>query len=178
MRRARFVAPPIVAATLAACGGSSAPPTVAKRETPAEHIHRIGTVWEERTAADGFMSPPSDIDRFRIESRMELTIGDPAATTAKELVERTETFTMRNGRTYHCSATASTTARVAYAWRGTQPELRLDSPAVLLARRCAEPGYPYPEKRLDPATVTFVLRDDRLVAVEPPLAKSVLVPIR
>jgi hypothetical protein len=167
----------MIATVLSACGGAPPPPPVIAHETAGDHIARIGTVWEERTAAEGFMSPPSDLSTFRIESTATITI-DPTAPSAKQTVGRTERFTMRSGQVFHCTSEATVVSSTSYAWREGEATLTLGTPSVTLQRRCDEQGYPHPEKRLEAATMQYALRGDRLVAIVPPLSKSVLLPIR
>jgi len=51
------------------------------------------------------------------------------------------------------------------------------APAASLQRRCKEPGFPLTSKRIPELNATYVLRGDRLVAIEPVTLRSSLLPV-
>lgn len=168
----------LVAVTLplaAGCGAGQAPPPQTLRETPAESILRIGRVWQARESETGFMSAPSPIATFQNDVVSRLTLADQAA--AREKLEYADRFTLRDGRVASCDAVLEQEIAVAYGMKGGLPAIELEWPTARPERRCDLPGFTPPVLERRAGRARFVLRDDRLVGVEPPAEKRSFIPV-
>lgn len=139
------------------------------------HLRRIGTVWQEDTRGEGFLeNDPSGIAFYRIRSSIRVDLGDRPA----ETVKRDEFFRMRNGAEFQCQAEGNIEVSADYAWNGTEVRVRIDNRPARLVRSCRPSGFPQPTKDIGASSTTFALRHDKLVAVSPPRARSVLIPVQ
>jgi hypothetical protein len=164
-----------VAALLAGCGGGQAPPPQTLRESPAEGILRIGRVWQARESETGFMSAPSPIATFQSDVVSHLTLA--AQGPAREKLEYSERFSLRDGRVANCATTLEQEVRLAYGLKGGVPAIELEWPQARPSRACDLPGFSAPVLERRAGRARFVLRDDRLVGVEPPGEKRSFIPV-
>jgi hypothetical protein len=166
-----------LAALALSCGGSSRqPPPTPLRESPAEGILRIGRVWEARENETGFRTAPSPIATFQTQVVSRLTLGAGAAP-AQASVRYDDRFTLRDGRIANCSVSFELPASLAYGLKAGMPAIELQWSAARLPRTCDLPGFSAPELEHPAGRSRFVLRDDQLVAIEPPSEKRSFIPV-
>lgn len=179
MRRARglvaSVALSSAALLVAGCGGGQAPPPATLRESPAEGILRIGRVWQASESEKGFMSAPSPVATFQSDVVSRLTLAEKGP--ARERLEYSERFTLRDGRVASCSTTVEHDAPVAYGLKGGVPAIELEWPAARQSRACDLSGFAPPLLERRAGRARFVLRADQLVGVEPPGEKRSFIPV-
>lgn len=158
-----------------ACGGGGeAPPPPPKRLTAEERILQVGKTWEETTLAEGYLNEP-DITFLRATDRMTLQL-QQGARVALATFDRKELIRTPQAREFHCKVSGVAQAAVNFAWRVNEASLTVRVPAVSLRRACNESGYPHPTRVIDQLSAVYVLRGDRLVAVDPSTLHSVLLP--
>jgi hypothetical protein len=163
---------------LASCGGSEATvrPVVPHLD-PEKQLLRIGTVWEERSVDEGFLeNDPQKISFFRIETVLRVTVSPGGK--VSEAIERAELFRTRAGTEFHCAAKGVVAGRATYTRVGDEVRVALENAEASLPRECREPGFPVGGKALPRATTVFALRNERLVAIDPPLSRAVLLPLQ
>jgi hypothetical protein len=165
----------VAALLIVGCGGSQAPPPVAQRESPAESILRIGRVWQARESETGFMSAPSPVATFKSDVLSRLTLADRGP--GREQLEYSDRFTLRDGRVASCASTLEQEVPVAYGLKGGLPAIELEWAAAQPKRACDVPGFTPPALERRAGRARFVLRDDRLVGVEPPGEKRSFIPV-
>lgn len=158
-----------------ACGGrEAAPPPVAIQETPADEILRIGQRWSAATQQRGLLSPPSPISVFvvREESRIELT---PDSARERLIIE--EELELRDGGTLVCQARFDHSLGLRWGRREGEAAVELRRPVLRGTRACQGGRHPEPELERPGGAVRFVLRSDKLVAVDPPVEDREYVPL-
>lgn len=173
MRRAGIAAAALL--LTGGCGATPASPPQTLRESPAESILRIGRVWQARESETGFISAPSPIATFKSDVLSRLTLAEQGP--AREKLEYNDRFTLRDGRVASCATTFEQEASVAYGLKGGAPAIELEWPAARPSRACDLPGFVAPVLERRPGRARFVLRDDRLVGVEPPGEKRSFIPV-
>lgn len=160
----------------AGCGsGPEGPPPAVPREEAMTRLRRIATRWTESLIEESRIeNDPNGIASFsvRIERTLELGPG----TEAREIVLRDETFRTVTGGAFHCSAQGIVPVVARAAWDRGLIRLTVDSDAALLQRSCREPGFPVLAKRMGPRSTVYLLRGERLVAIEPATARNELLP--
>ncbi len=162
---------------LSACGGGDAAPRTVAVEDPEAHLLRIGSVWEERGLEEGFLeNDPQGIAFYRVESVSRVTFVRGGA--ARQAITRHELFKTKAGAEHHCESTGTVEARVAYRREGHELRVVLENGEAALPRSCREPGFPVPAKRVARGTTVFALRSERLVAIDPPRSRAVLLPVQ
>jgi hypothetical protein len=143
-------------------------------EDPGVKVRSIATVWQELSVDEGvFDRDPHGVEKYRIETLVRLELAEGGA---REVVSRDEVFRMRDGREFHCKAAGAVPVRVRYRREREEIRLDLDNDATALRRSCREPGFPVLVKEVPGASVTFVLRAERLVAIEPAHLRATLLP--
>ena len=158
-----------------ACGGAEGPaPRVF--EDPGVKVRSIARVWQELSVDEGvFDRDPNGVERYRIETRISLELGEGSA---REVVTRDELFRMRDGREFHCKTQGVVPVRVRYRREREEIRLDLDNDATALRRSCREPGFPVLSKEVPGASVTFALRSERLLAIHPAQVRATLLPVQ
>lgn len=174
MRRAAPLAS-LAALLVVACGGSQASPPVTARESPAESILRIGRVWQARESETGFMSAPSQVATFQSDVASRLTLAEQGP--AREKLEYSDRFSLRDGRVANCASTLEQEVSLAYGLKGGVPAIELEWAAARPPRACDLPGFVPPVLERRAGRARFVLRDDRLVGSEPPGEKRSFIPV-
>jgi hypothetical protein len=165
-------------ALLAACGGGeTVVRPVVPREDPEKHLLRIGTLWEERSLDEGFLeNDPQGISFFRVETVLKIKLEGGGK--ASEAIERIELFRMRSGGEFHCEARGTVDARAVYSRAGDELRVAIENGEAALPRSCREPGFPVPGKNVSRGNTVFALRAERLVAIDPPRSRAVLLPLQ
>jgi hypothetical protein len=169
----------LVATTLfhtSGCGpGAREVPAPSVYEDPGERVRAIARVWQETTVDQGFLEgDPNGVVSFRIESRVRVELDKDGR--AREQVVRQELFRMRDGREFHCVAEGVVAGAARYRRQRDEIRVDLSNGGGKLPRRCQEPGFPVLSKDVPPAKVTFALRSERLIAVDPPHVRATLLP--
>lgn len=165
-----------LALALSACGGGEAAPRTVATEDPV-HLLRIGAVWEERGLEEGFLEDdPQGVAFYRVESVSRVTFVRGGA--ARQAITRHELFKTKAGAEFHCESTGTVEARAAYRREGRELRVALENGEAALPRSCREPGFPVPAKRVARGTTVFALRSERLVAIDPPRSRAVLLPVQ
>lgn len=161
---------------LSACRKEEPPPLApVVRETPADEIRRIGVVWQSVSERKGIQSPPSKISTFqhRLSSMLRL---EPGQHIVEKLIVD-EALQLRDGGKFVCRAEGQVNVRIVYGRRSGEAMVQLERPPVRLERACDPPSFPDPQVEIPGGVARFVLRGDRLIAVEPPLEKREYLPI-
>lgn len=163
------------AATLLACGGpeEAAPPPVAV-ETPADEILRIGERWTSTAEERGLLSPPSPISVFVVREVSEITL---ARQSAQEELVIEEQLELRDGGALRCQTRFEHPLGVRWGRREAEAAVELRRPALRGARTCEGGSHPEPQLERTGGAARFVLRSDKLVAVEPPVDDRVYIPL-
>jgi hypothetical protein len=176
--RARSVTSAIPAALsvalLSACGSSATPPPRVQHEDPSAHVRRVASVWHEEIEEEGLPDGDPEVAFFRIHADLRVELG--AEGRAREAIERKELFRMRDGFEFHCAVKGVIDAHAQYETVRGEIHLALVNPAARLARECREPGFKKTWKDVPAGSTTFALRSDRLIAVDPPRARNILLP--
>lgn len=146
------------------CGGAQkGPPPTPEKQTAAQEVLRIGSVWTNVKPENGILSPPSKISTFNNSRKSELTLSETSATEHLTLVESLE---LRDGSQVECRTEVEHALAMRWGRREGEAALELVRPPLNLSRSCTglHPNGPVvePSRR-----VLFVLRSDNLVAVEP-----------
>lgn len=179
--QARFIGewlPALIAgATLAlGCGAGEPPPRVPIQVLgPEDEILSVSSSWESRQRDKELRSEPSSISVYEVSevSRLEFVSG---ASVASELLALEEVFLMRNGQSFRCRSEQRFEVAVRFAPKGEEPAVQVQRPAATLTRVCEPPGFPEPMLSLPARISRFVLRDEQLVAFDPPLEKRLFLP--
>ncbi len=152
------------------------PPSEVLAETPEDEILRVGTRWQATDEARGFQSPPSPISVFdtRVQSVLVFERGQKSIV---ESLTASEDFELRDGSRVHCEGSVELHTRVLYGRRQGEAAIQLERPRVRIPRRCSGGTPPDAALSVPRSVARFVLREDQLIAVEPPLEKRVYLPI-
>jgi hypothetical protein len=150
--------------TQSGCGGGQerveAP---VQNESASDEIRRVATTWTNATPAKGILSPPSPVSVFHTLRRSVITLAPEGA---REVLTVEEELEMRDGRKVRCSQGFEHPLVVRYGRKQGEAAVEVTRPPLSATRNC-EGTHPEPEFQ-EPARVTrFVLRSDRLIAVEP-----------
>lgn len=165
----------LVVGMLVGCGGAQEQgPEPPKKVRAEDRILLVGTSWQEATQSKGFPGQP-DIAFMQATDKMTVHLKAGARTALVDL-EREELLRTPQGQEFHCTVTGAIQAAVKYAWKLEEPALVLRVPSATLRRACKEPGFPNASKAFDALNATYVLRGDRLVAIDPPTLRSALLP--
>jgi hypothetical protein len=159
-----------------ACGGEApAAQTPVRQQTPEDEIQAIATTWEARFKDNGLRSEPSKISVFAVNglSTLTFTHGKPVA---REGLLLEETFRMRDGRQFVCRVEGVLQVQVRYFHKGEEPAVEVTRPVTELTRHCDQPGFPEPMVNIGSASSSFLLREEHLVAFDPPLEKRSYIP--
>lgn len=154
----------LAAASLLGCAGNKreveAP---VRQETPADEIRRVSNEWVYTAPTQGLLSPPSPISVFHTITRSVVTFRGEEA---HEELTIWEDLELRSGGTVRCANKFSHPLKVRWGRKNGEPAVEISRPALEGKRTCD--GI-HPEANFaEPARVArFVLRSDRLVAVEP-----------
>jgi hypothetical protein len=159
---------------LLGCGGGHKEveePT--RQETAAEEIRRIATTWSLTEPSKGILSPPSPVSVFHIVTRSVISL---APSGAKEELTVWEDLEMRDGSRVKCANKFSHGLGVRYGRKLGEAAVEITRPALGGLRTCEGGQHPDPEFRAAEKTARFVLRSDRLVAVEPATDGRIYIP--
>jgi hypothetical protein len=121
------------------------------------------------------MSAPSPVATFQSDVVSRLTLAEKGP--ARERLEYSERFSLRDGRVASCSTRIEHDAPVTYGLKGGVPAIELEWPAARLSRACDLPGFAAPVLERGAGRARFVLRADQLVGVEPPGEKRSFIPV-
>jgi hypothetical protein len=154
----------IAAAPMSGCAGGQRKAEVpVQKESPGDEIRRIATTWTNVDPAKGILSPPSPISVFHTSTRSVITLKSGQAHETLTIEEELE---LRTGATVRCSQRFEHPLGVRYGRKLGEAAVEITRPRLSAVRSC-EGAHPEPEFR-QPARVTrFVLRSDRLVAIDP-----------
>jgi hypothetical protein len=160
-----------------ACGpGVAEPPSAPRRETPADEILRVAEVWQSTAHEKSLLSPPSPVSVADVNTESTVRFSRDGKQAKERLIFR-ERFQLHDGRTFECGASAELELGVAWGRRRGEAAVQLTRPAATVLRRCVPEGFG--DATLEPSAgpARFVIRADRLLAVDPPLEKRVYLPI-
>jgi hypothetical protein len=178
-QRARYaLSAVLLVGAISGCGGNAqVAQGPVRQQTPEEEILSIGSSWEARYQDNGLRSEPSKISVFALRglSALDLTQGQPIA---HESVVLEETFKMRDGRQFGCRAEGVLQVQVRFFRKGEEPAVEVTRPDVALARHCDQPGFPEPTVSVGNNKSSYLLREEQLVAFEPPLEKRSYIPVQ
>lgn len=177
-RGRRLVRAALVGAWLAAvgCGPSEEGRVHVKHEDPAVHVLRVASVWREIVEDEGIPAGEPEITFFRIRTEVRVELGAGGA--VREAIDRTELFRMRDGFEYHCLTRGVLPATARYEAIAGEIHVTISNVAARLPRECREPAFAKKSKDLPAGSTVFALRSDRLVAIEPARARTVLLPVQ
>ncbi len=160
---------------MAGCSGADKkPPPAPKTESSLDRIIAVGKSWTETNKAEGFIDD-SDIAFIRTTDQFVLRLKEGSRIGLVEIT-REELMRTRDGREFHCEVVGVVQASLRSDWKVGEPTLRVMTPEASLRRKCREPGINRPIKQFSPIDVTYVLRGDRLIAIEPARSRSSLLP--
>jgi hypothetical protein len=160
---------------LSSCGPTNdKPPEPPKRASAEERILSVGRTWQESTRSEGFIND-AEIAFMRATDKVSLRFEDGSRTALAD-VEREELIRTPAGREYHCTVSGAVKAVVKFSWRGDEAAMMVKVPASTHRRVCKETGFPRAARQFEPLNAIYVLRGDRLVAVDPPTSRSSLIP--
>lgn len=148
-----------------------------QRETPADAITRIGTVWEASLDDKGFKSPPSKLAVFRVQQRSQIKIR-PSHTEADEELFVIETYDLRDGSQIKCESATKLTVQVRFGRKDDEPALSVTRPPFRVARHCTPLDPPETAWQAETGEARFVLRGDQLAPFAPALEKRVYLPLQ
>lgn len=163
---------------LVACASEPPPPPApVQQQGPDAEILAIGSVWESRSQENGLRSEPSPVSVFTVNelSSIAFTAGEPSAT---ESLVVSESFRMRDGRTFECHSEGTVGVQVRYFRKSGEPAVQITWPPVQLPRNCAQPGFPEPVMQRGGGSSSFLLRAERLSGFDPPLEKRSYIPVQ
>jgi hypothetical protein len=137
---------------------------------------RVAKVWQATAHDKSLRSPPSPVSVAEVGTQSTVHFS-PDGKRATESLLVSERFEMHDGSEFQCETRGKLELGVSWGRRRGEAAVELARPAVMLARRCTPAGFD--DAALEPAAgpARFVKRDDRLVAVEPPLEKRVYLPL-
>jgi hypothetical protein len=160
------------------CGpGEPVKRPVVPREDPEKHLLRIGKIWQERSLDEGFLeNDPQGMAFFRIETLTKVTFSPGGK--AEETIARTEYFKTKSGAEFHCEAKGVVPAVVTFSRTPEEIRVSIENGEASLPRTCREPGFPVGGKQIPRGRTVFALREERLVAVDPPRSRAVLLPMQ
>ena len=165
-----------VALLLCGCGPKNEPPPQAPKHASAEErIRLVGTAWREMSQTEAYLEQ-KDVAWMRATDQFTLHLGERGLTGLVD-IQRTELMRTPQGTEYHCTVAGAVQAALTFEWRMEQPIVTVRAPSAVLRRRCKEPGFPIPTKQSPALNVTYALRGDRLVAIDPPTLQSSLLPV-
>jgi len=168
----------LIASSLASCGGGPPPEApVVQSVGPEDEILAVSSEWESSQGDKGLKSEPSKVSVFESRQLSHVSFQRGSATAQEHLIVE-ENFRMRDGQTFVCRVELKTPLSVRFARRGPDPAVELTRPAANLLRQCDHPGFPEPTLVIPGAAARFVLRNEQLVAYEPPLEKRVFLPVQ
>lgn len=163
----------LLSATVIGCAGKTEEAQVpVQKETAADEVLRIGDEWESRVIDKGILSPPSKISVFATTTDSKIELSEAGGT--EQLVIK-EDIELRSGATVQCRTEFSHQLQVQWGRRQGRAAVELTRPALSGRRNC-QGMHPEPTLQKDAHRALFVLRSDRLVAVEPPLEDRVYLP--
>ncbi|MCH2109207.1 MAG: hypothetical protein MK135_07755 [Polyangiaceae bacterium] len=144
-----------------------------RRETPAEEILRIATTWSTSFEEKALLSAPSPLTFSNTRRESIITLDEKSAT--EELLVNEELGLRKGGKT-QCRAGTKTALKLRWGRFKGAAAVELIRPAIQLKRSCSVPA---PENRFveERKKVLFVLREEQLVAVKPPLENRVYQPM-
>lgn len=159
-----------------ACGPKNEPPPAPpKVESAEDRIRLVAKAWREMNQTEAFLQT-QDVAWMRATDQLTLHLPDHGPTGLVD-IERTELMRTPQGNEYHCKVAGAVQAALKFEWRLGEAVVTVRTPAAVLGRRCKEPGFPIPSKQSPALDITYALRGDRLVAIEPPTLRSSLLPI-
>lgn len=164
------------ALALLACGAPQEERVHVKHEDPGVHVRRIAKVWREIIDEEGIPSSEPEISLFRIRTEMRVELGEGGV--VREAIDRTELFRMRDGFEYHCVTRGVVPATAHYDNVLGEIRVTISNAAARIPRECREPAFAKKSKDLTAGSTVFALRSDRLVAIEPARARTVLLPVQ
>jgi len=165
----------LLAVSVLGCGGGQEKgPDSPKKADAQERILTVGAAWQEATQTEGYPNQP-EIAYLRATDRMTMRFRQGSREALVEL-EGDELIRTPQGREYHCKVDGAVRGTAKFAWRLEEATVAVHVPAAMLRRACREPGYPTAAKRFAALDATYVLRGDRLVAIDPPTFRSALLP--
>jgi hypothetical protein len=178
-RTARWVGVCLAASALSVLSGcgpkNETPPPPPKQASPEDRIRLVGKAWREMTQTEAYLQD-RDVAWMRATDQFTLHLGQGGVSAIVDF-ERTELMRTPFGTEYHCTVAGSVQAALKYEWRMGEAVLTVRAPQAVLKRRCKEPGFPIATKKSPALDVTYALRGDRLVAIDPPTIRSSLLPV-
>lgn len=132
--------------------------------------------WQSTAHEKSLLSAPSPVSVADVDTESALRFS-PDGTGATETLVVRERFELHDGRKFECDSRAELQLGIAWGRRHGEAAVELTRPATVLSRRCVPEGFA--DATLEPAAgpARFVMRGDRLVAVDPPLEKRVYLPL-
>lgn len=144
-------------------GGTPEAQEPVQEETPADEILRVSAAWTSIEAETNILSPPSPLSlvKRRMASHIELSFES-----ATERLTIDEEIELRSGGKLRCSTSLERSIELRYGRKAGEAAVELTSPPAALPRRC-DGQHPEPTLELPPRRALFVVRADRLIAIEP-----------
>ena len=158
------------------CGPKNEPPPPPPKQASAEdRIRLVGKAWREMSQTEAYLQD-KDVAWMRATDQLTVHLGNGGPTGLVD-IERTELMRTPYGTEYHCTVAGAVQAALKFEWRMDEAVVTVRAPAAVLQRRCREAGFPIPSKQSPAIDITYVLRGDRLVAIDPPTLRSSLLPV-
>jgi len=162
---------------VAGCAGratrSEAPPP--KLDAEGE-ILGVSRRWRALEEEHGALPAQNKIQLFEIRQRSTLTL-TRGSSQGEELVERKESFTLKDGRRFECRARGSVRVRVRYGRKNGVAAVEVHRPSMVLGRRCQPGDFPEPEAQISGGSSRFRLEDEQLVGIAPSSEKRSFLPL-
>ena len=151
------------------------PPPRVGREDAGMHLSRSGKGWVLAAEDQGVLQgDPLGVVSFRV--REETVFSFARGAEPHRTVARDEVFAMASGAELHCTVEGSLPLAARAFWKGREVWVTLESAGGRLPRRCTGGAFPAKVRDVGAWSAVYVLRDDRLVPVEPPTVRDVLLP--
>lgn len=141
------------------------PPSVVPRLSPREEIVQFGTHWISRERERRLPQAPTLVVASTTITTSELSFQDPAKVV--EGVSVSEHLSLEDGTEIRCESRASVGLEAHFSTREGRPIVELSRPATQLIRNCSSPPPPGFTGKLPASRWVVVLREERLVVVEP-----------